>query len=175
MTQAERSQGREPTALYPRIYSISNKNKYDRQKHKCFWDVERGRYVRLTASSPFVGRLSRQHGILNITEPWRPPRPVTGLVLHLYIYDVRTSEETHYRPPRPVTEIALLLYMWLMYTHRKHSYGPPLSLSGIGLLSYMRMVFVLTADTPVDLHGLLRGLLGFYFFTSIFRHVTHWT
>jgi hypothetical protein len=48
---------------------------------------------------PITGRPSRQCEILNISQP--------------------------YRPPQPVTEIDLLLHMHMFVPHRKHSYGPP--------------------------------------------------
>jgi hypothetical protein len=47
----------------------------------CFWGVEHGRYKGLTTLLPSVSRLSRQCGILNISQPYRPPRPVTGVAL----------------------------------------------------------------------------------------------
>jgi hypothetical protein len=41
----------------------------------------RGGCVGLKILPPSVSRLSRQCGILNISQPYRPPRPVTGLAL----------------------------------------------------------------------------------------------
>jgi hypothetical protein len=57
------------------VYSASN-----RSKQKCFWGVKRGQHVK-SATSPSANRLSRQCGIPNISQPHRPPRPVTGIAL----------------------------------------------------------------------------------------------
>jgi hypothetical protein len=40
----------------------------------------------LTTLPPSMSRFSRQCGIPNISEPYRPPRPVTGIALLFYLF-----------------------------------------------------------------------------------------
>jgi hypothetical protein len=75
-----------PAALGPGVFSASNRNEY--QKHKN--NIVSGEWsaVGLTTLPPTMNRMSGQCGFLNISQPYLPPRPVTGITL---LYPIRHS------------------------------------------------------------------------------------
>jgi hypothetical protein len=116
-----------PAALGPGIYSASNRNEYLKQKNKCFWGVKCGRCVGLPTLPPSMSRLSRQCGILNISEQHRPPWPVTGITLLFYwlrskktkVLGINTSR-SHPKALRMIVERPDIFRMPLSESISKH-------------------------------------------------------
>jgi hypothetical protein len=65
-----------PAALYPwDLLSLLTET----SAKKIFLVVKRDLSVRLATSPPFVSLLSRKCEIIDVSQPYRPPRPATGI------------------------------------------------------------------------------------------------
>jgi hypothetical protein len=82
-----------PALPGPEVYSLSNRNEYQKHWNNVSGEQNGGRRERLTTLPPSMSWLSRQCRILNISQPYRPPRPVTGTALLFICADVRTSQK----------------------------------------------------------------------------------
>jgi hypothetical protein len=124
------------------------------RSRKCFWGVERGQWVELTTLKPSVSRLSRQCGILNILQPYRPPRPVTGIAL-LYYHRVRVpsgafSGNVHAEQHiSPITYGAILLLKCVALSF------PPVP-------SHLRSYVMLSGLSYIDLYTHIQKIMSRY-------------
>jgi hypothetical protein len=57
-----------------------------RNRKKSFCGVESGWRIGLITSPPSMSLLSRQCGILSISQSYRPPQPVKGIALLILLY-----------------------------------------------------------------------------------------
>jgi hypothetical protein len=70
-----------PTALGPGVYSATNRNTCQKKKNNVPVELSSGWRVRLKSSPQTMSWLSRQCGILNISQPYRPPWPVMRIAM----------------------------------------------------------------------------------------------